>query len=414
MNHEHAVPRPLGGKIITTRFRLLIVIIVAGALLVLYRLYAGIGAVSNQSDGYPWGIWEPLCVVVFTGIGAGAYAMGLTTYIFNRWHYHHLVRSGIMVGAMAYTLAGTAVVVNLGRLWNLWVVFWPPLYNLNSVLLEVAICVMAYCLVLWIEVVPAVFERFAEPDHPHGVAWLKDLKKMGVPVPLIQKIAVTGLPIIRSLLPFIISLALLLPTMHQASLGGLYMVAVTKLHPLWHTAWISGLFLISCLSMGFGAIVVIENLTNLVYERQMYQELMARIAPVPALLALSYLVIRFIDLAQHGRLELAFKFDFYSWVFLTEVTLFLVPALIMLRRKWAENRGVLFFAAVLMVFGGAMYRMDTFLVAYLPVSGWSYWPSLGELLFSGCLLSIGIAVYATMVKLFPMVSGVLETKKVRL
>lgn len=341
------------------------------------------------------------------------YAMGLTTYVFNRWHYHGLVRSAIIVGAMAYTLGGTAIVINLGRLWNLWVVFWPSVYNMNSVLLEVAICVTAYFMVLWIEMIPPTFERFAEPDAD-GKAWIEGLKKSGVPITWLQNIAIAGLPIIRKALPFIISLALLLPTMHQASLGGLFMVAVTKLHPLWHTAWVSGLFLISCWAMGFGSVVVIENLTNLIYKRQMDQKLLARMAPLPAMVTLAYLAIRLGDLAVKDRLGLIFKFDFYSIVFLTEMVLFITPVVIMLRRKWAENRGALFFAAVLLVFAGAMYRMDTFLVAYRPVSGWRYSPSWGELIITAYLACSGIAVYIVVVKLFPMLSGVSKTDRIRL
>jgi Ni/Fe-hydrogenase subunit HybB-like protein len=413
MSHDHAVERPLGGKILTPGMLLLLAIIIAGALLFFYRIFAGIGAVSNQSDGYPWGIWEPLCIVVFTGIGAGALAMGLTSYVFNQWHYHPLIRSAIMTGAMAYTLGGTAVIANLGRMWNIWVLFWPPIYNLNSVLLEVAICVMSYFTVLWIELVPPIFERFAEPDED-GKVWIEDLKKAGLPMNLIQRIAILGLPIMRKALPFIISLALLLPTMHQASLGGLYMVTATKLHPLWHTAWISGLFLISCLMMGFSGLVIVENLTSTVYHREMDQKLLARMAPIPAMLTFAYLAIRIGDIIQQGRFGLVFKLDMYSIVFLTEITLFFVPAVLMMQRKWVENRGKLLFAAILLVTAGAMYRMDTFLTAYRPVSGWSYSPSWGELLFSACLLSVGIAVYVVMAKLFPLLSGVLKTDKIRL
>ena len=212
----HDDHRPLGGPVFTPSFFILLSIIAAGAVLVLYRLVNGLGAVSAMNDGYAWGIWKPLNVVTFTGIGAGAYAVGLLTYVFNRWHYHGLVRSAIVVGAMAYTLGGTSVLIDLGRWWNLWVTFWPPMYNLNSVLLEVAVCVMTYTGVLWIELTPPILEQASR--------W-----RYGP----VRKIAQAGLPVVRKLLPFVISLALLLPTMHQSSLGGLYMITVTKLHALW-------------------------------------------------------------------------------------------------------------------------------------------------------------------------------------
>lgn len=385
----HDDHRPLGGPVFTPSFFILLSIIAAGAVLVLYRLVNGLGAVSAMNDGYAWGIWKPLNVVTFTGIGAGAYAVGLLTYVFNRWHYHGLVRSAIVVGAMAYTLGGTSVLIDLGRWWNLWVTFWPPMYNLNSVLLEVAVCVMTYTGVLWIELTPPILEQASR--------W-----RYGP----VRKIAQAGLPVVRKLLPFVISLALLLPTMHQSSLGGLYMITVTKLHALWYTPWISALFLLSCITMGFGSVVIVENLTSIAYHRMLDQRLLCRMAPVPAMLALSYLVIRIADLANRGLLAQVLNLDFYSILFLAEVALFLAPVLMLLYPKWRRNRGGLFFAGFLLVLGGTLYRFDTYLVAYKPAPGWVYFPSLGELLFSMCLASTGIAAYIVLVKLFPILSGV--------
>jgi len=388
---EHTLERPVGGRIFTPFFSLLLVIIFSGAVLVVFRMFLGLGYVSSMNDGYAWGIWKPLNVVTFTGIGAGAYAMGLLTYVFNRWHYHPLLRSTVVVGAMAYTLGGTSVLIDLGRWWNLWVTFYPPLYNLNSVLLEVAICVMAYCGVLWIELTPPVLEHMRRMKYRP-----------------IARLAQIGLPYVKKALPVVIATALLLPTMHQSSLGGLYMITPTKLNPLWYTEWISGLFLLTCITMGFGSVVVVENLTSMNYPRKMDQRLLARMAPVSGMVTLAYMGIRLIDLAISGKLGLIANFDFYSILFLVESSLFLVPAIIVFRKKWRKNRGLLFIAACLMVFAGAMYRFDTYLIAYHQNTGWVYFPSLGELLLSACLASTGIAVYMVMIKLFPILSGVRE------
>jgi Ni/Fe-hydrogenase subunit HybB-like protein len=123
------------------------------------------------------------------------------------------------------------------------------------------------------------------------------------------------------------------------------------------------------------------------------------------------MVIRLIDLYLNDKIGYIFTFDFYSILFLVEMTLFLIPALMMLRRIRRRNRGALFLAGVLLVLAGTMYRFDTYLIAYKPSGGWVYFPSLGELLFSACLASTGIAVYIVMVKLFPILSGVPERKK---
>jgi Ni/Fe-hydrogenase subunit HybB-like protein len=385
----HGHERPLGGKILTPAFKFLLALCGLWVVMVVVRLFFGLGTVSAQSDGYAWGIWKPLNVVTFTGIAAGAYAVGLVTYLFNKGEYHPIVRSAVMAGAMGYTLAGTSVLIDLGRWWNLWVVFWPPVWNLNSVLLEVAICVMAYTMVLWVEVGPSVLEKLESASSP-GVA----------------KVARRALPLLERAMPFVVATAILLPTMHQSSLGGLFMVAETKTHPLWHTSWLSGLFLLSCVTMGFGAVVLVENLTAIAWGRRIDQPLLARLNVVPAWLSLGYVALRLGDLAVKGRLGLVATEGVYSCFFLLELALFLAPGLLLLSPRWRANRGKLFGSALLLIFGGTLYRFDTYLLAYQPTPGWRYFPYVREMAFSLCLAAIGVTVYVLFVKLFPILSGV--------
>lgn len=387
---------PLGGRILTPAFRVLLLLVASFGIIVSVRLFFGLGAVSAQSDGYAWGIWKPLNVVTFTGIAAGAYFVGLLTYVFHRGEFHPLVRSAVLVGAMGYTLAGTSVLVDLGRWWNLWVVFWPPVWNLNSVLLEVAVCVMAYTLVLWVEVLPPVLERLERSPNP-----------------VYARVAARALPVLRRILPFVISLAILLPTMHQSSLGYLYGITVTKTHPFWHSYWLSALFLISCLTMGLGAVIVVENLMGMVYGKRVDQPLLARLGGVGAWLVTGYLALRLGDLAWRFRApEVLARYRemgspaFYGALFLLELALFAAPLVILARRRLRADRGRLFLAGFLLLAGGALYRFDTYLTAYQPAPGWVYFPSLTELLMSAGLGAAGVAVYLLFVKRFPILSGV--------
>jgi Ni/Fe-hydrogenase subunit HybB-like protein len=385
----HGTERPVGGKILTPGFQILLALGALWVAMVVVRLLFGLGAVSAQNDGYAWGIWKPLNVVTFTGIAAGAYAVGLVTYLFNDGEYHPLVRSAVMAGAVGYTLAGTSVLIDLGRWWNLWVVFWPGAWNLNSVLLEVALCVMAYTMVLWVEVGPAVLERLsAGPDGR------------------VARVARRLLPPLRRAMPFVLATAIVLPSMHQSSLGGLFMLAETKTHPLWHTSWLSGLFLVSCVTMGFGAVVVIENLASMAWGKRVDQRLLARLNVVPAWLALGWIALRLGDLAWRGRLGLVVGAGMYSAFFLLELALFLAAGILQLSPRWRANRGRLFGSALLLLFGGALYRFDTYLLAYQPQPGWRYFPQVGEMAFSAGLAALGIAVFVLFVKLFPILSGV--------
>jgi Ni/Fe-hydrogenase subunit HybB-like protein len=201
--------------------------------------------------------------------------------------------------------------------------------------------------------------------------------------------------------------------MHQSSLGGLFMVATTKTHPYWHTGFLPALFLISCLTMGFGAVVVMENLTAIAWGKKIDQALLARLSKVPAFLVVAYLVIRLADVAWRFRDPLVRARHlamgspmFYGLFFLLELVLFGAAAVLLLNPKVRENRGRLFGAGLLLLFSGALYRFDTYLEAYQPSPGWKYFPTPMEILFSITLGAIGVTVYVLFVKLFPILSGV--------
>jgi Ni/Fe-hydrogenase subunit HybB-like protein len=391
----HAHPRPIGGPYFDRRFLVLLGIFALAALVMAYRFVFGIGPVSNMTDGFTWGIWEPINVVCFTGIGAGAFGVGLLCYLLNRGEYHWLVRPAVLVGAISYTLGGSSIVVALGRYWNAVMLPVVPWWNLASVLLEVAVCVMAYIFVLWIEVLPAVFDGAAQAKSPRWSAfgrrwgaWLA--KKM----------------------PFVIALAILLPTMHQSSLGGLMLLATTKVHPLWHTALLPLLFLVSCLSMGYGAVVVLVSLLKLGWNAHHDQRLFAQMSKVNAGLLVAYLVIRLGDVALQGKLRYLGA-NWPTFFFAIELALFAVPAVMFFLPSVAANRGKLFGAALLSLWAGAVYRVDTYMTMYRPAgwradgepvpAGWSYFPSLGETAVTVGMAAIGIAVFVLVAKLFPVV-----------
>src|SRR5512138_1251793 len=110
----HAHPRAIGGKLFDRPMMVLLALFGLAALMMAYRFVFGVGLVSNMTDGFTWGIWEPINVVVFTGIGAGAYGVGILSYVLNRGKYHSLVRPACLLGAIAYTLGGGSIMVAIG------------------------------------------------------------------------------------------------------------------------------------------------------------------------------------------------------------------------------------------------------------------------------------------------------------
>ena len=390
--HEH--PKPVGGKLFDRTMLILLAIFGVAALVMVYRFFTGVGPVSNMTDGFTWGIWEPVNVVCFTGIGAGAFGTGLLCYLLNRGKYHGLVRPAVLVGAISYTLGASSIVVALGRYWNAYWLPWVPYWNLSSALLEVAVCVLAYVIVLWIEVLPSVFDGIATVRSPK---WSAFGKRWGA--------------MLGKAMPFIIALAILLPTMHQSSLGGLMLIDGPKIHPLWHTALLPTLFLISCLSMGYGAVVVLVNLLKLAWNAKHDQTLFAEMSQVNAALLFLYAALRLGDIALHGKLKYL-GMNVPTLVFAIEMALFLAPAILFLSPKVQANRGRLFGGALLALAAGAMYRIDSYMTMYRPAgwtngvanpAGWDYFPSLGELTVTVGMAAFGIALFIAVSRLFPVV-----------
>jgi len=281
-----------------------------------------------------------------------------------------------LTSALGYTIAGLSVAIDLGRPWNMWKIplyFWN--WNLNSPLLEVALCIMAYVGVLWLELSPAFLERF------------------GIKAPLLDKA-----------LMWIIALGMLLPTMHQSSLGALMLLAGPKLHPLWNTPLLPLLFLMTCLAMGY-SIVVFESLfSSRAFGRKPETPMLIKLQNIAAWGGLLFIVIRLADLTIEGKLGYAMTFDMYGIVFWIEMALWALPAL-MLFATPNPTLGSLFRGAIVIALAGALYRFDTFLVAFQPGPGWHYFPSVPEMFISIGLICLELAAYVALVKKFPILGA---------
>jgi Ni/Fe-hydrogenase subunit HybB-like protein len=385
--------QPLGGPIFTRAYLMLLGIGAIGIVLTIWRFAVGLGASTGLNDGYPLGIWSALDVVTGTALACGGYAVALVVYIFNKGHYHPLVRPAILTSALGYTIAGTSVAIDLGRPWNMWKIplyFWR--WNLNSSLLEVALCIMAYVFVLWIELSPAFMEKWSV-DGP----------------PRLKRISQRLLPIVDKALIWIIALGMLLPTMHQSSLGSLMMLAGPKLHPLWLTGWLPLLFLVTCLAMGYAVVVFESVFSSSVFGRKPEMAMLRNLQKIAAWGGLVFIVIRIADLAVSGNLHYATTLDLYGTMFWIENVLWILPLAMMLTTP-RPNLGSLFRGAMVVALAGAVYRFDTYLVAFNPGPGWHYFPSVPEMFISFGLIAIELAIYVAIVKRFPIVAAVKETR----
>lgn len=376
----------VGGRILTRPFIVLSAFFGVAMLLILYRLATGLGQVTAMNDGYPWGLWIAFDVVTGTALACGGYSVALLVYILNKGKYHPLVRPAILTSALGYTLAGIGVGLDVGRWWSVWrvpIFFWH--WNLNSVLLEVALCIMSYMFVLWIELSPAFLQKAEEAGTPP-----------------IRRFAARTRPIVEKALLWVTALGILLPTMHQSSLGSLMLIAGPRLHPLWNTAWLPLLFLLSCLAMGFAAVVFESVLASWLFKREPERAMLAGLGAAIVPFSVAYVWLRLYDLAARGQLPALFAFDLYSVLVLLELALTVVAVFILLSDSRRRRLGELFRAAMLLMFAGSLYRFDTYLVAFTPGAHWSYFPSVMELLVTLGLIAGEVMLYIAIVKYFPI------------
>ena len=386
----HAHAQPVGGTLLTRPYKVLLAFAALGFALIAWRFVAGLGATTALSDGYPWGLWIAFDVVTGTALACGGYAMAILVYVLNQGRYHPLVRPAVLTSALGYTIAGLSVVIDVGRPWFIWKV---PLYfghwNLNSALLEVALCIMGYVFVSWIEMSPVFLERLRDAGRGK-----------------LRRLAAVSLRWVDRGLIWVLALGILLPTMHQSSLGSLILLTGPRLHPLWNSPFLPLLFLVSCLAMGYAAVVLESTLSTTVFHRLPETKMLGKLERLAAWGTLSFVVLRLGDLAWRGGLAPAIQPNRFALLFWAENLLLLSPFLTaFVRTRRGYDPGRLFRGGMLLLLGGALYRFDAYLVAFDPGPGWSYFPSLPELFVTLGLIASEVAVYVALVKKFPILGG---------
>jgi len=280
-----------------------------------------------------------------------------------------------MTSLFGYSLAGVAVVIDVGRYWQLYNIFLPWYINPNSVLLEVALCVGAYVFVLWVEFTPTFLTKLGGEKARAGL---------------------------KKIMFIFIALGILLPTMHQSSLGTVMLLAGSKLSPLWWTGLLPLLFLISCVFMGY-AIVVFESCVSAQrYTLPDETHLLGKLSAVMAWLIAGYLIVRFADVAIRGHLNLAFKGDLLGNMFLLENLLLLVPMCILFVPANRRKAPLLFLSAVSIVLAATLYRFNCYIIGFNPGDGWRYFPAFGEIFVSIGIVAIEIMAFLWFIKRLPV------------
>ena len=408
MNDYGGSNRGLKGRIFTIPFCVLLALSLAGLFFITVRFTKGIGAVSNLSDGYPWGIWVAYDVAIGTAVACGGYAVAVLSYILNRGEYHRLVGSAVLTSLFGACLAASAVVVDVGRPWNAYGFFVPTRWQPTSALFELLLCLAGYLVALGIEFLPRLLATLGRRP-----ALLKTMVFRWLPPAVAQELSrdpVSGEalrsaarhlgPRLNRALICLVVAGIVLPTMHQSALGSLMLIASTKLHPLWHSPFLPLLFLINCIYIGF-AMVMLESIVSCYLSGRDYQRgALAALAGLIPWLACAWMVVRVGDLLERGQLAAVFHGDLYSLFFLAEFFLMALGCVWIFGPKSRSPRR-LFLAGAMMLAGGTLYRCNVYLIGFNPGNAWHYFPSFAEVTISVGIVSLELLGYQLLIKALP-------------
>jgi Ni/Fe-hydrogenase subunit HybB-like protein len=362
----------------------LILLLVAGAYATLLRFIRGLGASTNLSDAFPWGIWIGFDVMCGVMLAAGGFTLTASVYLFNLKKFKPIVRPTVLTAFLGYQLVVVALLFDLGRSYRIWhpLVMWNP----RSVMFEVAWCVTLYSIVLSLEFGGVIFERFQ-------LSKLLRIQKM-------------------LLIPLVIA-GVLLSTLHQSSLGSLYLIVPNKLHPFWYTPLLPVLFFISAICVGLAMTIFESSLSAKHFGKQLELPLIQSLGRTLLVMLSIYTVIRFEDLLHRGALALLGQPGTERDLFSLEILLVSVaPIALLLIPKVRESANGLYVSAVLCLLGFVANRMNVAITGMERATGVHYFPKWTEIAVTLAIIAFGFWVFALAVKYLPIFSHEVVTETV--
>ncbi|MBO8127672.1 MAG: Ni/Fe-hydrogenase cytochrome b subunit [Peptococcaceae bacterium] len=353
-----------------------------------YRLLFGLGAATNLNDEWPWGLWIGFDVLTGVALAGGGFSTCFIIHILHKKKYHSIARAALLTSLIGYLLVMGGLFFDIGRWYN----FWRPFFywGHHSVLFEVFWCVSLYTTVQVLEFGHILFERIKSEPLKKLFDWM---------------------------LPGLFIIGVMLPTLHQSSLGSLYIITVDRLYPTWWSMIIPVFFLTSAVFVG-PAMVTFEGwLASKAYGRNFQAEMpvLTSLWKVTAWLLAFYFVLKCIDLTYRDAWGYVFNGSFEANMFLVEILGFiLLPLVLFLIPSVRNSVGGLVTTSILVVVGVVFNRMNVVFTGMADAAGGHYFPSWMEWSLTIGLISAGILVYCFVVENFNIFHEDQEAYKAKL
>lgn len=400
----------------------LALIAVTGGGLAAYRFLTGIGAVSNLNQGYPWGFWIGFDVLAGIALAAGGFVVAGAMHMFGGERYHPLVRPTILTAFLGYLLFIGALLVDLGRPWTIWhmMIYW----HHESPMFEVGWCVMMYTTILFLEFLPVVFERF-RLDHwyaiwmtvapwiaialltlfafamTQSVAWVLAIGGVLVAFEVLVRVGV----IYRdSRMPTMLLMAgIIFSTLHQSSLGSLFLIVPHKLNAIWYSPILPLFFFVSAVAAGVAMVIVESSVSAWYFGRELEVHLLEDVGHVLTWAIFGTLALRAADLVLRGIGTELLVLSPQSVAFWIEALVgLLIPLAILLTPEFAASGRWLLVSSLMVIAGLLINRMNVAIVGITSTYGATYYPHWMEWAITAGIVAAGVLAYLFICSNFPV------------
>ncbi|HDZ42182.1 MAG TPA: Ni/Fe-hydrogenase cytochrome b subunit [Bacteroidetes bacterium] len=369
------------GKLFTPFNLISIPVIITGVILIVIRFAKGLGAVTNLSQETPWGLWIGFDVVTGVAFAGGAYVVTFMVYILNLKKYHTIVRVTVLNGFLAYVFYAGALLLDLGKPWNVINPIIGNSFGVSSVLFLVAWHFLLYMIAELIEFSPAIAE------------WLG---------------AKRARKILSGMTLGAVILGITLSTLHQSGLGALYLTAREKIHPLWYSEWIPILFFISSIFAGLSMVIFEGSISYKVFSDQIsekdhksHHDIIHSLAKICAVTLFVYFFMHVLNFV-HGK-----NYEFLGtrmghWYLVEVIGFVLLPLVLFFHSYRRRNLLLVKIAAVLTMLGVIVNRMNVTIIGYNWDAPVQYYPTWKEIVVTLAIISIEIWVFRWVINRMPV------------
>ncbi|MDP3912675.1 MAG: NrfD/PsrC family molybdoenzyme membrane anchor subunit [Bacteroidota bacterium] len=381
------------GKWLTPFNIISIPIILLGFFLIVIRFWKGLGSITNLTQDVPWGLWIGFDVVTGVAFAGGAYVVTFMVYILNMKKYHSIVRVTVLNGFLAYAFYTGALLLDLGRPWNVINPMIGNSFGTSSVLFLVAWHFVLYMLALLIEFSPAIAE------------WIGSRRAHKI---------LSGMSIGA------VIFGITLSTLHQSGLGALYLMAKDKIHPLWYSEFIPILFLVSSVFAGLSMVIFEGAISHKVFfnkisdkNKKAQHGIIHGLSKICAVAMFAYFCLHFLVFI-HGKNWVYLNTPMGYWFLVEMLGFVLVPMMLFFYSYRTGDVLLIRIAAILTMLGIIVNRLNVTVIGFRWDAAVPYVPSWMEIVVTLAVIFTEIWIFRWVIRRMPVLSDFspLKEKKI--